>query len=97
MAEVRHPEIRYVEYADPRVAAALGLLPFGVAGFYARRPVLGVTGLLFWPPSITWVVPMAPRSAAEFNYDEFKSKVNAIEDEVRRRPLGAPLGTGASQ
>jgi len=92
MVALGHPEVRYVEYVDPGLALGLGFLPFGVGGFYARRPPLGVTGLLFWPLSITWVAPMAYESAAQYNYREFQAQVMAVKEDVRTRPatLGPP-------
>jgi hypothetical protein len=86
MVALGHPEVRYVEYVDPGLALGLGFLPFGVGGFYARRPPLGVTGLLFWPLSITWVAPMAYESAAQYNYREFQAQVMAVKEDVRTRP-----------
>ncbi len=67
------------------VWTALGFV-FGIGGFYVRRPGLGVSGVLFWPLSMTWVPPAAYASAHEYNLREFRAKMMTLREEAARRP-----------
>jgi hypothetical protein len=80
-AQLGHPEVKYTEHVTSGKAAGLGFLPFGIGGFYVRRPGLGVTGILFWPLSVTWTVPVAAASADQYNYSEFRKKMIALRQE----------------
>lgn len=84
-AELGHPEVKYVEHVDPTTAAGLGFL-FGAGGFYVHRTGLGVTGLLFWPLSITWVPATAYSSAYEYNFREFRQEILTLREEAARKP-----------
>jgi len=94
--DLGHPEVRFEEELNPNQAVGLGFLPFGVAGFYVHRPGLGVSGILFWPLSITWTPPVACSSAHQYNYQLLRERVTTlrIEDQARRPPIqsGASLG-----
>ena len=83
-AELGHPEVRYEEHLDPTTAAALGFV-FGAGGFYVHRPGLGVTGLIFWPLSVTWVAPAAYSSAQQYNFREFRDTIQVLRDAEAHR------------
>jgi hypothetical protein len=83
-AEIGHPEVKYTQARDPDTALALSFLPFGIAGFYVHRPGLGVTGILFWPLSIAWTAPVAPGSARNYNYQQFRSQIVQLREEARQ-------------
>ncbi len=84
-AQKGRPDVRYTEDLNPRSAAALGFLPFGVGGFYVNRPGLGVSGILLWPLSVTWVPPVAYRSAIDHNYRELQGKIFLLRQELESR------------
>jgi hypothetical protein len=80
-ARLGHPEVRYVEYVEPRTAVKLGFLPFGVAGFYVHRPGLAVSGFL-WPLSIAWVPAMAYGTAEDYDLREFRNSLDLVRQQA---------------
>jgi hypothetical protein len=70
--QLGHPNFRgEVQTYDPDRAAWLGLLPFGVAGFYVDRPGLAVSGFI-WPLSVAWVPGVASKTAEQKNYQAYR-------------------------
>ncbi len=76
-----HPEIKFQEDLSPGRAAGFGFLPFGVGGFYVHRPGLGVSGILCWPLSITWVPAVAYKSANDWNYQQLRQSIEHLRAE----------------
>ena len=58
---------RLVEQKDPKVAAAMGILPGG-GSFYTREWGLGIVNLALWPYSILWDPISAMDAAKKTNY-----------------------------
>lgn len=79
---VGHPEVRYIEHIDPQLATGLGFLPFGIGGFYSRRPGLGAAGILCWPLSITWEPALASKGANEYNYEDYHQRMMHLREET---------------
>jgi len=91
-----HPEIKFQEDLDPGRAAGLGFLPFGIGGFYVHRPGLGVSGILCWPLSITWVPAVAYKSANEWNYEQLRHSIRELREAERAAaPAGVPAPADA--
>lgn len=84
--ELGHPEVKYRNDVDPQRAIGYGFLPFGIGGFYVHRPGLGVSGILFWPLSITWLPAVAGSSAYQYNYQEFRNQMISLRQEAQARP-----------
>ena len=82
-ADLGHPEVKCTPTLDSGTALGLSFLPFGIAGFYVHRPGLGVTGILFWPLSITWTAPIAAVSAKDYDYQQFRSQILRLRAEAR--------------
>lgn len=89
-----HPEVKYIEHMDPEKALGLGFLPFGAAGFYVRRPGLGVSGLLCWPLSIMWMPGLAEASAIEHNYVDLRDRVGRVLEESKAKAAASAPATG---
>jgi hypothetical protein len=83
-ADMGHPEVKYTQTRDPDTALKLSFLPFGIAGFYVHRPGLGVTGILFWPLSITWTAPIASTSARNYDYLQLRNQVVQLREVARQ-------------
>lgn len=90
-ADLGHPDVKFVEALSPSTAMGLGFAPFGIGGFYVRRPGLGVSGILCWPLSITWSPAMAYSTANQHNYRLLRDRVTTLrmEDQARRPPMEA--------
>ena len=73
-AQFGHPEIQYTEEVSPAVALSLGLLPFGLAGFYVHSTSLAISGLL-WPFSALWLPKMAYDAAVDLNHQAFEMRM----------------------
>jgi len=54
-----------------------------------------VTGILFWPLSITWSAPVAGTSARNYDYEQFQSQIMKLREEARQNaPAPAPAQKG---
>jgi hypothetical protein len=89
-----HPEVKYVEHMNPDRAVGFGFLPFGIAGFYVRRPGLAVSGILCWPLSIMWMPGVAEASAIEHNYIDLRDRVGRLLEESRAEAAASAPPTG---
>lgn len=92
-AAMGHPEVKYVAHLDPQRAVGLGFAPFGLAGFYVKRPGLGVSGILLWPLSILWMPGMAEMTTYEYNYVELRSRVTRLLEEAKTSAPTVPEPT----
>jgi hypothetical protein len=72
--QLGHPEIKYTEEVSPAAAFSLGLLPFGLAGFYVHSTWLAASGFL-WPFSTLWLPKMAYDDAVDRNRQAFEMRM----------------------
>jgi hypothetical protein len=87
--QLGHPDFRSeVQTYDPNRAAWLGLLPFGIAGFYVDRPGLAVSGFA-WPLSIAWVPGVASKTADQKNYQAYREHMLTLRQAAQPR-VAAP-------
>ena len=67
-----------IEEKNPRVAAALGLLP-GCGSFYTRQWGLGACDLIVWPASIFWDPFSGYGGAQVLNYEATRAHLNHLK------------------